>query len=67
MVPGEHPSPQPQAHLDRFSRFYGAHKSDRPTGHATRSVTACRMFVRSRPGAMQLTIIIRIIIADVGF
>jgi len=42
-VPWAHPGPQPKPHLDRFSRFCKAHycdrPPDRPTDHATRSVT----------------------------
>ena len=33
------PSLQPKRYLDRLSRFCRAHYSDRPTNHATRSVT----------------------------
>jgi len=37
-----HASPQPKRHLNRFSRFYGAHDRDRQVGgqtdHATSSV-----------------------------
>jgi len=56
MLPLAHPSPQPKRHLDRFSRFAGLttvtdrrtdRQTDRPTDHATRSVTICRIYVRS--------------------
>ena len=46
-----HPSPQPKRHLDRFFHFCRAHdcnrRTDRPTDHATRSVTIDRIHVRS--------------------
>ena len=37
----------PSPHLDRFSRFCRAHYYDRPTDHATRSITIGRIYVRS--------------------
>jgi len=51
MVPLAHPSSQPKWHLDRFSRFAGLtsvtdRQTDRPTDHATRSVTIGRIYVR---------------------
>ena len=43
-----HPSPSPKRHTDRFSRFGWAHwQRDRPTEHATPSVTIGRVYVRS--------------------
>jgi len=40
--------PQPKRHLDRCSRFAGLTSvTDRPTDRATRSVTICRIYVRS--------------------
>jgi len=42
MVPWAHPSP-----LDQFNRFCIAHHCDKPTDHATRSVTIDRIYVRS--------------------
>jgi len=51
-VPWAHPGPQPKRHLDRFSRFCRAHYCDRlpdrPTDHATRSVTIGRIGVCMR-------------------
>jgi len=51
MVPWAHPSPKPKWHLDRFSRFCIVHhcdrSTDRPTNHATQSVTIVRIYVRS--------------------
>jgi len=42
------PSPQPKRHVDRFSRFAGLTTvTNRPTDHATRSVTIGRIYVRS--------------------
>jgi len=46
-IPWAHPSPQPKWHLDRFSRFCRAHWCDRPTDHATRSITTGRIYVCS--------------------
>jgi len=43
MVPWVHPTPQLKWHLDRFNRFCRAHYCDRPTDHATRSVTIGRI------------------------
>jgi len=41
-------SPQPKRHFDRFSRFAGLTTvTDRPTDHASRSVTTGRICVRS--------------------
>jgi len=47
MVPWAHPNPQPKRHLDRCGHFWRAHQCDRPTDHATRSVTIGRIYVRS--------------------
>jgi len=52
MIPWAHPSPQPKRHLDRSSRFAGLtsatdRQTDRPTDHATRSLTIGRIYVRS--------------------
>jgi len=41
------PEPTTKQHLDRFSRFCRAYDCDRPTYHATRSVTIGRIYVRS--------------------
>ena len=40
-------NPQPKRHLHWFNRFCKAHYCDRPTDHATRSVTRGRIYVRS--------------------
>jgi len=41
-----HPRPKPKRHLDRFSHFCRAHDcADRPTDHATSSVTVDRIHV----------------------
>ena len=55
MVLWAYPSPQPERHLDRFSRFCRAHcdrqtdrQTDRPSDLANRSVTIGRIYVRSR-------------------
>jgi len=46
-----HPSPQLKRHHDRLNRFCTAHwcdrPTDRPTDHASRSVTVGRIYVRS--------------------
>jgi len=48
MVPWTHPSPQHKRHLDRCSRSAGhSTVTDRPTNHATRTVTIGRIYVRS--------------------
>jgi len=51
VVPWTHPSPQPKWHLNQFSRFSRAHlcdrETDRPTDHATGSVTIDCIYVRS--------------------
>jgi len=54
MISWAHPSPQPkrQRQLDRFSSFAGLttvsdRQTDRPTDHATRSVTIGRIYIRS--------------------
>jgi len=48
MVPWAHPSPQPNQHFDRMSRFCRAHYcdrlTDRPTGHNTQLVTIGRIY-----------------------
>jgi len=41
------PEASTQTALERFSRFYTAHYYDRPTDHATWSVTIGRIYVRS--------------------
>jgi len=54
VVPWAHPSPQPEQHVDRFSRFCRAHDrdrqtdrpTDRPTDHATPSVTVPSTYLR---------------------
>jgi len=48
MIPWAHPSPKPKRHLDWFCRFAGLttvtqRQTDRPTDHATRSVTVGRI------------------------
>ena len=47
MVPLAHQSPQPKQHLNRFSYICRAHDRDRPTDHATLSVTIGRIYVLS--------------------
>jgi len=47
MVPRARPSPQPKRHLDQFSRFCGAHYSDKPR------YSVCNNRPRSRSTAMQ--------------
>ena len=48
MVRWAHQSPQPKRHVDRSSRFAGLTSvTDRPTDHATRSVTIGRIYVGS--------------------
>jgi len=61
-----HESPHPEQHFDRFSRFCTAHDhdrpTDRPTNHATPSVTIGRIYVRStamRPIIIAVVIITR--------
>ena len=45
--PNQHPSPQPKRHVDRYSRFAGRTTvTDRPTDHATQSVTIGRIYLR---------------------
>jgi len=45
-IPWDHPNPQPKRNLNRFSQFCSAHycdrPTDRPTDHATWSVTIVR-------------------------
>jgi len=52
MIPCVHRSPKPKRYLDQFSRFCRAHWCDRPTDHATRSVTIGRIYVRSTGDAV---------------
>jgi len=47
MVPWAFSSPQPKRYLDQFSHFCRAYYCDRPTDHATQSVTIGRIYLRS--------------------
>jgi len=48
LIPCAHWSPQPKRHLDLLAVFEGLSSvTDRPTDHATRSVTKDRIYVRS--------------------
>jgi len=56
VVPWAHPSPQPKRHLDRSTIFAGLISvTDRPTDHATRSVTIGRIYVVLRCGLRIIT------------
>jgi len=55
MAPLAHPSPQPEGHLDRFSRFCAAHDHHRKTdGPHTPSVTTGRSITTMHPNKRPL-------------
>ena len=52
LVPWAHPSPQPQRHLDQFSRFCGAQNRDIQTDRQTTTLSLCD----NRPGRIYLVV-----------